>query len=161
MYLPGALTWKLVDVVKFNTEDSTSTRQEEAFYPYLGSPAVLKETSKKPAEMGIAELYKYAQRLKEAGYRNLRLTVDLHSKLSYPVINFIMVLIGVSFPVRMKMAGFVATAIGLLITLLYWFGYTMTLSFGYSGILPPIAAAWLMPLAAGAVGVYLFLKIPE
>ncbi len=161
LYVPEAGAWKLKNVTKFNAADGTSTTQSESFYPHLGSPKVLKESSQKPAEMGIAELYRYSSRLREAGYRNLRLAVDLHSKLSYPVINLIMVLIGISFPLRRSMGGLAATAAGLLITLLYWFGYTMSLSFGYSGILPPVVAAWLMPLAAGAAGTYLFLKIPE
>jgi lipopolysaccharide export LptBFGC system permease protein LptF len=72
-----------------------------------------------------------------------------------------MVLIGVSFPVRRRMSGFVATAIGLVISLAYWFGYTMSLSIGYAGLLPPLAAAWLMPLLAGSAGIWLFRKIPE
>jgi lipopolysaccharide export LptBFGC system permease protein LptF len=43
----------------------------------------------------------------------------------------------------------------------YWLAYTAALSLGYAGILPPVISAWLVPLAFGAVSVYLFTTIPE
>lgn len=161
VWLEERKSWRLAGARRYFPEKGAYETLDEYFYDGLGSPELLKETAQKPAEMGIADLYRYVRRLREAGFRNLRLTVDLHSKVSYPLINFIMVLIGISIPVRRRMGGFVATAIGLLISLAYWFGYTMSLSLGYAGILPPIAAAWLMPLLAGSAGFYLFRKIPE
>ncbi|MEJ2324451.1 MAG: LptF/LptG family permease [Nitrospirota bacterium] len=145
-YLPGEGAWETL---------------EGYDYEGLGPPDLLRESARKPYEMGIADLYSYLKRLREAGFKNVRLSVDLNSKVSYPFINLIMVLIGVSFPVRRRMSGFVATAIGLLISLAYWFGYTMSLSIGYAGLLPPLAAAWLMPVVAGSAGAWLYWKIPE
>ncbi len=161
LYLPDKNTWRLTDVKRYDAGSGNTTALDESYYPLLGSPDILTETAQKPAAMGVTELYRYVRRLREAGFKNLRLSVDLHSKVSYPLINFLMVLIGISFPVRRNMGGFVATAIGLLISLAYWFGYTMSLSLGYAGILPPIVAAWLMPVVAGSAGIYLFKKIPE
>jgi lipopolysaccharide export system permease protein len=160
-YITEGNTWKLSGIKKHHMDTGGSSEIDELYYPGLGSPEILKETARKPSEMGVADLYRYLQRLGEAGFKNLRLTVDMHSKVSYPLINLIMVLIGISFPVRRNIKGFVATAIGLVISLVYWFGFSMSLSLGYAGILPPFAAAWLMPVVAGGVGVYLFNKIPE
>ncbi len=161
LWLKDSRSWKLMNGRRYFIADGSSEPFEKYFYESLGSPELLQKTSQKPSEMGIADLYRYVERLREAGFKNLRLAVDLQSKVSYPLINLIMVLIGISFPVSRKMGGFVATAIGLLISLAYWFGYSMSLSLGYAGILPPFAAAWLMPLVAGSAGIYLFRRIPE
>jgi lipopolysaccharide export system permease protein len=154
-------SWLLGGVRRYVPAEGAWETLEEYGYEGLGPPELLRKTARKPSEMGVADLYAYLKRMREAGFKNVRLTVDLHSKVSYPFINLIMVLIGVSFPVRRRMSGFVATAIGLLISLAYWFGYTMSLSIGYAGLLPPLAAAWLMPLLAGSAGIWLFRKIPE
>jgi len=161
VYEPATNSWRLDGVKILHTETGDVTTEDTLSYPGIGSPELLQETARKPSDMGVIDLYKYVSKLKGAGFRNLRLTVDLQSKISYPLINLIMVLIGISFPVRRNIRGIVATAVGLLISLGYWFGFTMSLSMGYAGILPPLVAAWLMPLIAGAIGVYLFVKIPE
>jgi lipopolysaccharide export LptBFGC system permease protein LptF len=73
-----------------------------------------------------------------------------------------MLVVGVSLATRGEIkSGLVTTAIGIFISLLYWLGYTASLSLGYMGILPPIFAAWLVPVAFGCVAVYLFMEIPE
>jgi lipopolysaccharide export system permease protein len=107
------------------------------------------------------ELARYLRRLKEAGFKNQRLTVELNAKFSYPLVSLFMVVLGISFSARRGIGGLAATALGVVISLAYWFGYTMMLSLGYAGILPPLAAAWIMPLAFAALGVHLFRGIPE
>jgi lipopolysaccharide export system permease protein len=154
-------TWVLKDVRKYHTETGDVSVFGELDYPHLGSPELFREKVKKTYEMGLVDLNRYLRRLREAGFKNLRLTVEMHSKISYPLITFFMVILGVSFPARRDMGGLVATAVGLLVSLLYWFGYTMMLSFGYAGILPPIVSAWIMPLIFGSLSVYLFIRIAE
>jgi lipopolysaccharide export system permease protein len=154
-------TWILRNVRRYYIETGEVQMLDEFRYPHLGSPEVFREETRKPYEMGIGELSRYLTRLEEAGFKNLRLTVEMNSKVSYPLVSLFMVLLGVSFPARRSMGGLVATAIGLVVSLLYWFGYTMALSLGYAGVLPPLLAAWAMPLAFGAVSAFLFLKIPE
>ena len=160
-YLPAENTWMLSGVSEFNATSGETLKHKQMPYPRLGSPTLLKETAQRPNEMGVVELYRYVRRLKEAGFKNLRLTVDLHAKASYPLVSLLMVLIGISFPVRRNMGGVVATAIGLLISLAYWLGYTLSLSMGYAGIMPPVLAAWLAPAITAVAGMYLFSRIPE
>ncbi len=111
--------------------------------------------------MGVVELMKYVRKLTKAGIGNVRLVVDMHAKISYPLINLFMLMMGISFSVRRGLGGFLAGAIGLLISFLYWLGFTMAISFGYAGILPPFIAAWIIPLLFSAAAVYLFHTIPE
>jgi lipopolysaccharide export system permease protein len=100
--------------------------------------------------------------LKNAGFNNLKLIVDLNSKISFPLINIFMMILGISLSSRSKHGGGLVTAgLGLLISLFYWLGYTFSLSIGYAGMLPPVLAAWTVPFLFGSLAVYLFLKTPE
>jgi lipopolysaccharide export system permease protein len=86
----------------------------------------------------------------------------MNKKVSYPFINFFMMLFGISLSMRSRIGGgLFAAGLGLLISALYWFAYTMMLSLGYAGVVPPVVAAWLVPLVFGVVTVYLFRKIQE
>lgn len=160
-YLSNKKTWVLRGVRVFDTATGAVTRQDELKYPALGSPSVLREKVRKPYELGIFELWRYLERLEKAGFKNPRLSVELQSKIAYPLVNLFMVVLGVSIAGRRNIGGLAATAIGLLITLVYWFGFTMLVSLGYAGIIPPAAAAWLMPAAFGGFSAYLFKRIPE
>lgn len=158
-YIPD--TWVLKRVRRYNADSGEVTALEEFRYPHLGSPEVFRQKALGPGEMGIFELTGYAKRLKEAGIKNPGLTVEINSKVSYPLINLFMIVIGISLSAKRTMGGLVATAIGLLISLLYYFGYTMMLSLGYAGILPAPVAVWSVPVAFSAAAVYLYRKIPE
>ncbi|MEW6110203.1 MAG: LptF/LptG family permease [Nitrospirota bacterium] len=155
-------TWILENVTKYDIGSGKIEKIQKMNYPGLDSPEIFSEEIKPPDEMGISELYRYIKRLKIAGYRNLKLTVDFNSKISFPLINIFMMLLGISLSTRGKTGGGLFSAgLGLLISLSYWFGYTFMLSFGYAGIIPPLIAAWTVPFIFGLFSVYLFLKIPE
>ncbi|MEW6675418.1 MAG: LptF/LptG family permease [Nitrospirota bacterium] len=154
--------WKLKNVIIYDVESGKVSSVSEMDYPYLESPDFFSEKIKRPDEMGIGELYRYTKRLKEAGFRNTKLVVDLNSKVSYPLINFFLMLLGISLPVRGRIGGgLFAAGLGLFISLIYWLGYTLMLSMGYAGIIPPSISAWITPLLFGITAIYLFRKIPE
>ncbi len=155
-------TWILENVRKYNMETGKIENLKKMEYPDLGSPDLFSENIKKPDEMGIAELYRYMQKLRNAGFSDTKLAVDINSKISFPLINFFMILLGISLALRMNLGGGLFSAgLGLLIGLCYWFGFTFSLSMGYAGILPPALAAWTIPLAFGTAAVYLYATIPE
>lgn len=154
--------WVLENVTVYDMEQGSIKNYKSLEYPFIGSPSVFAEEVRKPEDMGIKELLRYTKRLEEAGFRNLKLLVDLNSKISYPVVNFFMVLLGISLPMRGKAGGGLATtAIGIFISLLYWVSHAMSLSMGYAGILPPVIAAWFVPLVFAVIAVNLFRKIHE
>ncbi len=153
--------WLLEDVRIYDIERGQTKELARMSYRGLESPKALLRDVRKPEEMGIAGLRRYLKKLKEAGLRNPKLTVDMQAKVSYPFVNLFMLAIGVSLSVRRGMGGLLSGGLGLLIALLYWVGFTTALSLGYAGILPASAAAWLAPSAFGAVAVYLYRTIPE
>jgi lipopolysaccharide export system permease protein len=128
----------------------------------IDPPEVLGKGVQKTEEMTFRELWEYTRRLQEAGIKNTKLLIDMQSRISYPLINVIMIVLGVSLAMRGGMkSGLVTTAVGICIGLLYWVGYTTSLSLGYTAILPPVMAAWIIPLVFGGAAVYLFRRIPE
>lgn len=154
-------SWVLKNVRIFDIANASLNRLSSMKYPYLESPKSLMKEIKKPEEMGIVEHIRYVRKLQKAGLGNTKLVVDMNSKMSYPLINLFMLIIGISFSVRRGLHGLLSSGIGLLISLLYWFGFTMALSLGYAGILPAILSAWIMPFIFSIASVYLFMTIPE
>jgi len=158
----GKGTWMLKGVTVYDIKAGSVTRLGELRSGVVDTPDILGKGTQKPEEMSARELLAYSTRLKEAGIRNTKLLVDIHARFSYPLINLIMLVVGVSLATGREIkSGLVTTAIGLSISLVYWLTYTAALSLGYAGILPPVIAAWLVPLVFGAVSVYLFTTIPE
>lgn len=154
--------WVLENVTVYDMEQSSIKNYKALDYPFIGPPSVFAEEIRKPEDMGIRELLRYTKRLEEAGFKNLKLLVDLNSKITYPVVNFFMVLLGISLPMIGRAGGGLATtAIGIFISLLYWFSHAMSLSMGYAGIVPPVIAAWLIPIAFAVIAVKFFRKIHE
>ncbi len=154
--------WKLKKVTVYDIDSGKFSKIPKMDYLYLESPDFFSEVIKKPEEMGIGELYGYANRLKTAGFRNTKLLVDLNSKISYPLTNFFMIILGISLSMRGLVGkGLFIAGLGLFISIIYWFTYTFMLSMGYAGIVPPVISTWLVPVLFGTVAGYLFSKIPE
>ena len=69
--------------------------------------------------------------------------------------------LGISFAVKRNIGGLIAATFGLIFTLAYWFGYTIMLSMGYAGIIPPLLSVWSMPVAFTAISTWLYMQVPE
>jgi lipopolysaccharide export system permease protein len=121
-------------------------------------PTVFKIVEKNPEEMSYGELQRYIQRLKKNGHDVRRYMVDLYNKIAFPFINVIMVLAAFSVGLRYAKTKHVSKGVftGISVGVLYWFFHSVSLSFGYSDIFPPLFAAWLANLlffSAGVIGI--------
>ena len=154
--------WRLKKVDIYDIEKGEISHAADIEYPELESPDLFSKEIKNPEEMGIGELYTYMNRLKRAGFKDTKLDVDLHSKVSYPLVNFFMILLGISLSAMNRIGGgLFAAGLGLFISFVYWLSYTFMLSLGYARIIPPFAATWVVPMLFGTAALYLFSKIPE
>lgn len=155
-------TWIFENVSKYSVGTGSVEHFGTIIYGGLESPDFFEEELKGAGEMGIAELYRYIQRLKRAGFRNLKLAVDLNSKISFPFVSLFMMILGMALSLRMRLGGGLFSAgLGLLISLFYWLSYTFLLSMGYAGVIPALVSAWTVPLIFSALAAYLFFHIPE
>ncbi len=114
-------------------------------------------------QMSYMELRTYIQKIQSSGYDATRYLVDLHSKLSYPFLNLIMVLIGIPFALKTGRSGGVALNIGISVTIGFAYGiiFYIFLSFGKSGILPPFLSSWIPALLFGLAGIFTLMSIRQ
>jgi lipopolysaccharide export system permease protein len=154
--------WYLKNVTSYDIKTGVITKSGELKSNLINSPDIFREDTQKPEEMNVQDLMAYTKRLRNAGFRNTKLIVDLQSRISYPLINLIMLVLGIALAARGVVGGgLVTAAVGIFISLLYWVMYTLSLSMGYTGIFPPAVAAWLVPALFGIMAFYLFRTIPE
>ena len=124
-------------------------------------PAYFKKEVKQSSEMNTEELRRYINDLAQSGFDVVRLRVQLHKKFAFPIMTFVMAVLGVPFALRGGRRGAltgVATAIG--IALVFWVGMGFFEAMGNASQLPPVMAAWFPDLLFGLAGGYLMLKVP-
>ena len=114
-------------------------------------------------EMSYTELRNYIQKIQTSGYDATRYLVDLYSKYSYPLLNLIMVLIGVPFALKTGRSGGVALSIGVSVLIAFAYGVTfyIFLSFGKSGVLSPLLSSWTPTLVFGLAGIFTLMSIRQ
>ena len=116
---------------------------------------------KKTEKMSYRELSAYINKLGENGYDTTRYRTDLQGKLSYPLVSLIMALIATPFALMVGRKGGLATGvvISFAVSYLYWVVYSLCISLGHGGTLPPIVAAWTANVLFSIGGGYMFLTV--
>jgi len=95
-------------------------------------------------EMGFRDLKRYARKIEREGYNARTYWVDMHVKLAFPCISLIMGLVGTALALRKEKGRGAAAGIGIgfAVVALYLVIFQLAKTLGYTGILPPVAAAW-------------------
>ncbi len=154
-------SWRFTGIsVRTFGEDGHITKRS---YPVMSNiineqPSVFKVIERDPEEMSYRELRRYISRLKEDGHDVRRYLVDLYNKIAFPFVNLIMVFAAFSVGLRYAKTKHVSKGIfsGILVGAMYWFFHSVSLSFGYSEIFPPLFSAWfsnLLFIASGVIGI--------
>ena len=135
---------------------------EVATFPELPeTPSYFKKEVKQYSEMNYEELRRYIRDLQQSGFDVVRLRVELHKKLSYPLITLIMAVLAIPFSLSTGKQGAVtgvAVAVG--IAVFYTVVSRLFEAMGDLSQLPPALAAWSPDLIFMLVGGYLILKVP-
>lgn len=154
--------WTLKNVTVFDFKNNTSYKFGTMVTTSLEEPKIFREEMKKPEEMNFRELYTYYSRLEKAGFKNLRYIIQLYEKLAYPSINFVMILFGISLALNTRWGGGMrAAGLGVIISVLYWLLYSVSISLGSTGFLQPWLAPWISPLVFGIAGSIMYWQIKE
>lgn len=90
------------------------------------------------------KLREYADNLRKGGYPAFRYLTLMYSKLATPFSALVMVVLGIPFAMRNSRSGGIAIGIGasVMIGFAYFVVNAILLSYGRSGVLPAVAAAW-------------------
>jgi len=135
---------------------------EVATFPeFPENPSYFKKEVKQYTEMNYEELRRYIRDLQQSGFDVVRLRVQLHKKLSYPLITLIMAVLAIPFSVATGKKGAitgVAVAVG--IAVVYTVVSRLFEAMGDLSQLPPALAAWSPDLIFILLGGYLILKVP-
>ena len=124
------------------------------------TPEDFQQDAREPSEMSYWELKEYAKKIERDGYDATTYRVEKNIKISFPIICFILVLIGIPIALRVKggrIALAVAAGIGTIFIYLVAFG--LTRSIGLSGILPPVVSAWIANTIFFLIGIYFLMHL--
>jgi len=113
-----------------------------------------------PDTMSFLELSAYVAKLRSGGYEVGSYLVQLHSKLSFPLVHVIMALVAIPFALSSPRSGgrAVGISVALVIAVGYWLVDAVAVAFGRADLLPPILAAWMANIVFAGVGAVLLLK---
>lgn len=110
--------------------------------------------------MTFPELSGHIRSLEALGFDTLKLQVQLHRKLAFPLAAVVMVLLGIPFSFVVGRRGALyGVATSLIIAILYWAVMETFQALGENAILPPLLAAWAPNLIFAATGLYLVLNL--
>jgi lipopolysaccharide export system permease protein len=154
--------WKLKNSTVFDLVNRKTEKHDFLISNAMDEPKIFKEEIKKPDEMNFVELKSYYDRLERAGFKNLKYTVRLYEKLSYPAINFVMIIFGIALALNTRWGGGIrAAGLGILVTVAYWLVYSVSISLGNTGAVLPWLAPWVGPILFGIAGTALYMHIKE
>ena len=117
------------------------------------------EIQKSTKMMSYRELKGYVAKLEERGHRVGKYLVDLYTKIAFPFVNLIMVIVGIPFSLHSPRAGrVIGIALAILLAISYWLTDSLALALARLEVLPPLAAAWSANIVFAALGLTLFLR---
>ncbi|HEU4369941.1 MAG TPA: LPS export ABC transporter permease LptG [Methylomirabilota bacterium] len=109
--------------------------------------------------MSYRELRDYIDRLEATGFHVKKYMVELYSKVAFPLVNLIMVLVAIPFSLQSPRGGRLF-GIGLAIAIMagYLVVHYVALAFARADLLPPLLAAWTANIIFLGLGTSLFLR---
>jgi len=123
-------------------------------------PQYFKKEVKPSAQMSAWELRRYINDLAQSGFDVVRLSVQFYRKFSFPLIAFVVALIGIPFALTTGAKGALSgVALSIGIAIIYWSASSLFEAMGNLNQLPPIVAAWSPDVLFGLGGVYLLLRV--
>jgi lipopolysaccharide export system permease protein len=138
--------WQLFDGThrRFTPDgESVTTFTERTATDLAIRPEGLYRVRVRPEHMTIRQLLAHRDLLRQTGGDPTRASVDIHFQLAFPLVNLIVVCLGVVLASGPRKTT-IASGFGL--TLAVGFGYYLLMMFGrslgHSGVLPPVAAGW-------------------
>ena len=124
------------------------------------SPEEMVVQIKSPEEMSYWELGDFADKTRRRGEDVSRYKAQLYFKIALPVMNFIVILLGISISARAGRKGeAVLFGIGLLLAFSYWIISQFSLAFAQNGQIPALLGAWLGNILFSIIALVLYARV--
>jgi lipopolysaccharide export system permease protein len=139
--------WVLHDGVSrsFKGDRETAVRFGTLALPGLREkPADFASEDQNPSQMTITELARYIRRLRESGRPAERYEVDFHLKLSYPLINFVALLMSIGIAAHLRRnSSALAFGLSALASFSFYGVVATARALGQAGVIVPWVAGWV------------------
>ena len=113
--------------------------------------------------MTFHDIRAYSRRRHQHGSQAARLTTDYYSRIAFPFVTVVMVLVGIAMSLRKSgtRGGSMAMGIGqaLAVGFCYWTTHSIAIALGRGEVLTPLIAAWMANLLFLSFGLYLMFKV--
>ena len=135
------------------TLDTVMPFKEEELTPFLFTAEM----------MPTPELLTFIEGEKLRGSENINFyLLEKHKRSTWPVANFVLVMIGATISSRKKRGGLgINLALGLVICVVYIFFMQVTVTFATVGNISPALAMWLPNLIFALLAIYLYRVAPK
>src|SRR5262249_19361933 len=110
--------------------------------------------------LSYLELRAVVAKLRESGHQVRKYLVELYSRLSFPLVHVIMVLVGIPFALVSPRSGGRAMGIGIAVAIAvgYWMVHYVSIALAQIDLLPPTLAAWIANIVFAGLGAALFMN---
>ncbi len=127
---------------------------------YPETPAYFESELKLPEAMSYGELASYIDEVEASGQQVPELRVELHKKIAFPVVCFVMALVALPFSFQFGRRGALyGVGVGVVLGMAFFGVFAFFSTLGEAGALPPLAAVWAPNVAFALCSVYLFLGV--
>jgi lipopolysaccharide export system permease protein len=113
--------------------------------------------------MTFHDIRGYTRRRHQQGSQAAHLKTDYYSRIAFPFVTVIMVLVGIALSLRRSgtRGGSMAIGIGqaLAVGFCYWTTHSIAIALGRGGALTPLIAAWMANVLFLSFGLYLMFKV--
>jgi lipopolysaccharide export system permease protein len=120
---------------------------------------IFTQIQKSASAMSYRELRDYVARLEAAGFQVRKYLVELYAKLSFPLVNVVMVLVAIPLSVLSPRSGrLFGVGLAIIIMAGYLVVHFVALAFSRADLLPPLLAAWTANVVFLGLGASLLLR---
>jgi lipopolysaccharide export system permease protein len=113
--------------------------------------------------MTFHDIRAYSRRRQQQGTQAARLKTDYYSRIAFPFVTIVMVLVGIALSLRRSgsRGGSMAMGIGqaLAVGFCFWTTHSIAIALGRGGALTPLIAAWMGNMVFMSFGLYLMFKV--
>lgn len=163
-WIDGMLGWNMKGVDEYRFEPpaprpAASSSIAQLPLPIPEKPEDFYSVKPEPETMSYGSYRRYIRRQLENGVNVAPLLPDLYEKLSFPLVNLMIVIVVIPFALLPARSGKMATAFlsGLLIGFSYYAVHSFSLALGRGDFWPPMLSAWMANIVLAMVGTALML----